>query len=140
MNTATVESTQSNVSVKPVLPALGDFGSGRYSDLMNECFKDAQKVFKITPEKADKLARQIASDYGSAIQNTPVEVKRIKAANKDGKITLAEAAKIKGVTLTNALFALIALQFAGEAGKHGFLFESTGWKPVKALADYFEKL
>lgn len=134
------ESTQSNVSIKPVLPSLGDFGSGRYSALMEETFRDSQVVFKLTPEKADKLSRQIASDYGSAIANTPVEVKRIKAANKDGKITLAEAAKIKGVTLTNALFALIALQFAGEAGKHGFLFQSTGWKVNKALLDYFEKL
>lgn len=136
IETSTVE--KSNPIVK--LPELGEFGNGRYSALMEESFRDAQSVFKLTEKQADKLARMIASDYGSAISNSPVDVKRIKAANKDGKITLAEAAKVKGVTLTNALFALMALQYAGEAGKHGFSFGNTGWKVSKPLADYFEQL
>lgn len=140
MQNATIENVSNTPQIKPVLPELGEFGNGRYSALMEECFKDSQTVFKLTPKQADKLARMIASDYGSAMANSPVDVKRIKAANKDGKITLAEASKVKGVTLTNALYALTALQYCGEAGKHGFSFALTGWKPVKALQDYFESL
>jgi hypothetical protein len=42
--------------------------------------------------------------------------------------------------MTNALFALVALKYAGEAGNNGFLFNSTKWAPVKQLTDYFDIL
>lgn len=141
MNTQTEVKTQ-NPEVKPVvkLPELGDFGMGRYSALMGECFRDAKIVFQLSEEKADKLARQIASDFGAALSSSPVGIGRIKSVNKDGKITLSEAAKIKGVTLTSALYALMGLQYAAEAGKFGFSFGNTQWKVAKHLTEYFEKL
>lgn len=139
----TTENQVANV-VTPKLevktPVIGDFGCGRYTPLMDECFTDAQAIFKLSPEKADKLSRRIASDFGAAMAATPVTVKQIKAANKDGKITLAEAAKVKGITLTNPLFALMAMQYANECGKHGFNRGNTSWKVSKPLVEYFESL
>lgn len=116
-----------------------DFGSGRYSALMLECYNDAKTVFKLDDTKAEKLARQIASDFGAVMASAPVET-RLGKQNKDGKITLSEAAKVKGVTITNALFAMKALRFAGDAGVNGFSFGQTAWKPVKSLAEYLNSL
>lgn len=125
-----------NTEVKLVAP---DFGEGRYSALMEECFNDSMTVFKLEQPKAEKLARQIASDLGAIMASAPVGVKLGKP-NKDNKITISEAAKIKGVTMTWTLFALKALQYAGEAGKHGFSFGQTQWKPTEKFAKYLSEL
>lgn len=134
----TVAATQSTIqseqkSTKP------DFGSGRYSSLMEECWHDSQTVFKLTSEQAEKLARQIASDFGAAIRNAPVTV-GVRATGKDNKLTLGEACKVKGVTGTNALHCLRALHYAAEAGKFGFSYANTGWKTVGTIAEYLANL
>ncbi len=116
-----------------------EFGTGRYSALMEECFRDAQTVFGLSLKPAEKLARQIASDVGAIMASASVSIKLGKI-NKDGKLTIAEASKLKGVTMTNALGALKALHFAAEAGTNGFSFTGTKWKPVAWLQKYLADL
>ena len=120
-------------------PARPNFGEGRYSPLMEECYDDAMLIFKLDSLKAEKLAHAIAREIGDIMAHRPVEVKLGKV-NKDGKLTIAEACKVKGVTMTYPIFALKALFYANEAGKNGFMRNFTDWKPVKSLVDYFEKL
>lgn len=116
-----------------------DFGNGRYSPLMQEVFDDAQVVYHLNPAIAEKLARKIASEIGAIMQDRPVEIKLSKVS-KDGKMTIAEAAKVKGVTQTYPLLALRGLHYAAEAGKNGFSWRDTSWKVSKTLADWFATL
>lgn len=129
-NTAKVVSTETH---KP------EFGNGRYSSLMKEIWRDAQTIFRITSEAAEKLARQVASDIGAAMANAPVNVK-LGRINDNGQLTISEACKMKGVVMTNAIFCLKALQYAGEAGNHGFSFGNTQWKPTEQLQQYLLSL
>lgn len=118
-----------------------DFGRGRYSALMEETFNDARTIFKLTSAQAEKLARQIATELGAIMASASVDVRLGKLPAKgDAKITISEASKIKGVTLTNTLMALKALHFAGEAGKNGFSFALTEWKPVQGLQEFLASL
>lgn len=103
-----------------------DFGNGRYSPLMTESFKSAKTVFGFDDTQAERLARQIGSDFGAAMRDTIASSKIGKALSKDGKVSLSEAAKCK-TTVTNALLAMRALQFASEAGKYGFSYGKTDW-------------
>ena len=116
-----------------------DFGSGRYSPLMLECFKDAKVIFGLPSEKAEKLARQIGSDFGAAIREVQVDGRISKSLSKDGKVTLSEAAKIK-VTQTNALGAMRAMQYANDSTKAGFVRNTTKWQVSEQLKEYFNTL
>lgn len=111
--------------------ARPDFGEGRYSPLMNECFDDLQTVFGLNVTDAEKVSRKIASDFGAHMSAKGVGLDHIKVgkANKDNKVTLREAGQsVKGVTLTWGLFILKGLLFAADAGNHGFLHADTKWK------------
>lgn len=116
-----------------------DFGSGRYSPLAFESFKAAKTVFRLEERKAAKLARQIASDFGAAMRDVQVTARLSKSINSDGKVTLAEASKIKA-TQTDALGAMRALQFASEASKAGFNYGETKWTVSEKLSEYFDTL
>lgn len=126
-------------TAQTVAPSRPDFGSGRYSGLMETVYDDSQVIFRITKEQAEKLARQVASEVGAIMRNAQVDVKTGKAS-KDGKITLSEAAKMKGVSMTFALTSLKALHFAAEAGKNGFLWAKTQWEVSASLREYFDNL
>jgi hypothetical protein len=94
-------------------------------------------------EKADKLARLIASDYGAAIRHqgvTNAGIKRSSAKNGNGKINLNETTKVKGATETYALTCMEALKWAAEAGKHGFVYAHTQWVTSPAIAEYLSSL
>lgn len=137
MSTQTIAS---NVSAQTVESSdKPDFGNGRYSALMQECFDDARRIFKLANDKAEKLARQIASDFGAIMASAPVEV-RLGKLNKDSKLTLSEASKVKNVTLTNTIYALKALHFANEAGKNGFISGRTTWVTSESLTRYLASL
>lgn len=106
------------LEVKP-LDVTATFGDGRYSSLMKECYKDAIRILHVTQDEAVKIAKAIGRDWGAAMASSDLKVK-IGKANKDAKVTLSEAAKMKGVPLTNGIFILRAMQFANEAPNHGF--------------------
>lgn len=115
------------------------FGNGRYSALMQECFQDLQKVFKLEESVAEKVSKVIGSEIGAIMANQHVTIK-LGSVNKDGKLNIAEASKIKGVAITNTLMTLRALQYANEAIKNGFNRNETAWVPIPALADYFDSM
>lgn len=116
-----------------------DFGNGRYSPLMEEVYADAQTVFKVDSAKAEKLARVVANDVGAAMASCPVDV-RLGKLNKDGRLTIAEVAKMKGIVITKSIGVLRALRYTAEAGQYGFSFANTEWQPVSWLAEYLAKL
>lgn len=124
--------------------SIGDFGNGRYSALALECFTGAKTVFGLDAEKADKLARSISTDFGAIMSaNTKLELAGIKVGriSKDGKLTLTEAAsKVKGLTLTDSIHALMALKYASDAGKNGFSYGNTKWQVADLLKNYFNRL
>lgn len=116
--------------------ATGSFGNGRYSQLMSEIFEDSQVLLKLNEEQADKLARAVGRDFGAYMSTVKVEAKVSRSINKDGKVTLSEAAKMKGVTATIALEAMRVIQFMNEAGKFHILSRKTEWK----LSSQFEEM
>lgn len=134
--------TQENTTQEQQQVKVPDFGKGRYSALMRECYKDAQVVFGMTPESAEALARQIGCDYGALMQQTHVAIGDIKFGkpNKDMQVTIREAAaKLKGVTLSDTLYALRALNFALQSISMGFVWGKTKWVVSDSLAEFLKK-
>jgi hypothetical protein len=104
---------------------------------------EAQVVFGLPSDKAEKLARQCASDFGAAMARQTVTARVGKATSKDGKVTLSEAAKAKGVTQTNALRAMQSLGYAADCGKYGFAWKATQFILIGgegSLLEYLESL
>lgn len=134
--TVATPSTTAKPEVKLTKP---DFGQGRYSKLMEETFQDSQIIFGLSPAVADILAREIASEFGKLMAGQKVDIKFGKV-NKDNKVTISEACKLKGFTLTPQMHTLVALNYAGQAGKNGFSFGKTQWVPIEAISDYFADL
>lgn len=133
MSTATLTAT-GNIVVDDI-----DFGNGRYSALMAECYKDAKAIFKLDNKQAESLARKIASDVGAAMAHASIEVK-VGKTNKDGKLTLSEASKIKNLAQTYPILALRAMRYANEAMQHGFNRASTQWQASSNLQEYLNEL
>jgi len=136
----TAKTVETNNAQEAQVIAKPDFGEGRYSPLMEECWKDAQTIFGLESAKAEKLARNIANEFGAWMATKALSLNDVKIGKtgKDGKITLGEAAmKVKGATLTHALLALKALKFANESMANGFVRNETQWMPNASLQDYF---
>lgn len=127
MNTATLETT-TETSTKP------NFGNGRYSAEMQRIYDACQSIFGIPADKAEKIAKQAGSDAGAAFRNVSATMK-IGKAGENGKVTIADASKAKGVTMTNPLAIVRAIQWAGDAGKNECSFGKTKW----ALKDELQK-
>jgi len=129
-NTTTQErENQQQTSTKP------DFGNGRYSLLMSEVYEGLMKLFNIPSKVSEKIARQAGSDFGAAMRTAIVEAK-ISRPTKDAKVTLREGSSLKGISLTNPLSLMRALQWIGEAGKNGVSYGFTNWKLTPPLAEY----
>jgi hypothetical protein len=118
-----------------------EWGAGRYSALAFESFKDAKRLFKLTPEAAERLARQIASDFGAAMRKESDSPKTAisKKRSKDGQVTLKEASKVKTAE-TFALMAMRTMAWMNEAVAYGVIPNETEWVFVKKLQEYFDKL
>jgi len=76
-----------------------DFGSGRYSGVMREAFKDARRYTDLELPRAEQFARDLGSDLGRA--NWSVTTSYGKAG-KDGLTSLKEVSKAK-LTETRAI-------------------------------------
>ena len=115
------------------------FGNGRFSALMSESFKDCKRIFRMDDTHAERIAKQIGSDYGAA-ESSGIITGKLGKANKDMKVTVASSCKVKNVQLTFALTVLYAIQYANEASKYGFVSGTTEWKPndnLTAALDHF---
>lgn len=128
-------------TIKPAITEkyAPNFGAGRYSDLMATLYKQAQKLFGLSEEQAEKFARDAATTHGAAMADARIDAKAGKAS-KDGKVTLSEASKVKGVTSKPCLALMHAIQWVGDAGKHGVSYGGTKWKLDEVLEGYIETL
>ena len=95
-----------------------EFGAGRYSHLMEECYHDAQRVFGIAEDVAFRLAQAICRDYGAAMASGNITGK-IGKISSEQRCTLSEAAKVKNVFATNSLRLMRAMQWANECKANG---------------------
>jgi hypothetical protein len=116
-----------------------NFGQGRYSAEMLRIYVELQEKFDIEPRKAEKIARQAGSDAGAAFRNATATIS-IGKSSKDGKVTIADASKAKGITLTNPLACVRALQWIGDAGNNFVSYGFTKWKLSPELAKWVEEM
>ena len=87
--------------VSPVkINVAAEFGDGRYSNAMRELFHDSQRALGISQPQALKLAKAFGAELGRHNAQSSI---RFGKVNKDGKITLSESAKLKGLTMTYAV-------------------------------------
>jgi hypothetical protein len=114
--TTTEQKTETKQSTKP------DFGQGRFSAQMEIIYDDCQHMFGIEPAKAEKIARMAGSDAGAVFRNATANFTVGKVSGKENKVTIADASKVKGVTVTYPLLIVRAIQWFGEAGKNGIRF------------------
>lgn len=133
---ATLEKSIVELTEAPKMP---DFGKSRYSDEMTRIFTGCVALFGVSPDKAEKIARIAAADAGNALKNARAEIK-VGKANSDGKATISDASKLKGVTLTPALSVVRALQWANDAGKNGVSYSHTKWQFIPVLNEWIEGL
>ncbi len=121
-----------------IVAHVPDFGKGRYMNFQKELYSDAKRMFAVDNLKAEKLAKQIASEVGAYMAKAEVQVKLGKINVKSSTLTISEAAKIKGIVLTNAIFALKAIQYANDAGRNGI--GDVDWTFCEEVADYIKSL
>lgn len=113
--------------------------TGRYAQQQEGLFKQSVKLFGFTPRMAEKFARQAAQDAATAFNNAPANFK-VGKVNDDGKATISDAAKQKGVSLTNALNLVRAIQWIDDAGKNGVSYGNTVWKLKPELQKYADEV
>ena len=138
-DTNTVQTPQTS-TIQETKPKQPEFGSGRYSIAMKEVYQDGIRIFRFSPEVAEKVARQFGSDFGAYMRDSVVETKIGKSINKDGKLTLAEASKVKGCTATNAILIARAIDYCNNALKFGVSVRETKWTLAQELADWIDSL
>ena len=117
-----------------------DFGKGRYSAEMERIYNELQAKFGVEPKKAEKIARQAGTDAGAAFRNVSATIKVGKATGKDKTMTISDASTAKGVTVTNALACVRALQWINEAGKNFVSYGFTGWKFAPELVIWIDEM
>ena len=76
------------------------FGDGRYSSVMRELYQDSQRLLQLSPEQAEKLARNFGVELGRLQMQNKVQFGRV---TKNQQVTIREIASIKGVTMTHTL-------------------------------------
>lgn len=117
-----------------------NFGNGRYSPEMERLYVEMQKLFGIPEKKAEKIARQIGSDFGALMKNSVAEIS-VGKATKDGKASIGETvSKLKGVTVTHPLAIVRAIQWLKDAGKNYVSYGHTQWQLVEPLRVWVEEL
>lgn len=132
-----VENPQTNSA--EVTNGKPDFGQGRYSAEMERIYNACIKLFGIEPKRAERISRQAGSDAGAVFRNSAAEVK-VSKSTKDGKVTIGDASTVKGVTITNALAVVRAIQWINEAGKNFVNYGHTKWKLSVQVQDWIDEM
>jgi hypothetical protein len=141
MSTPTVENaTQSNNQQSNAKQAEISFGNGRYSLAMKELYQDSQRIFKLTSDKAEKVARQFGSDFGAYMRDAEVSVKLGKKVNDNGQLTLGESCKVKGCAETFSIAIARAVAYANEALKHNISVVNTQWHLAEKFVKWIDGL
>ena len=129
-------------TAKPETKPFDDFGSGRYSPLAKEAYQDLQRIFGLSKEVAAVVAKRIASDFGACMAGGFIGLAKTKIGkvNDDMKTTVKEAAtSVKGVSMTNGLIALKAINYCNEASKN-FIAPLSSVKPCEELQAWFDDI
>lgn len=134
MSTQIVENPQ--VQQTEVNP---DFGQGRYSAEMERIYKACMSRFGIESKRAERIARQAGADAGAVFRNSEATI-AVSKSTKDGKITISDASKVKGVTVTNALAVVRAIQWINEAGKNFVNYGHTKWKLSVNVQEWIDEM
>ena len=123
------------------VPAIGNFGNGgKFSDFMASMFKQTQSLFGLSPEVADKIARNCASDLGKAMKNGQCKIK-LGGNMETGKVSIKAAYEaIRAVSVTRNLSVMYAVQYAGDATKNGVNYQETDWKLIPSLVEYVKEI
>ncbi len=140
--TTTTQAPSINTELRDIAEAsvIPNFGGGRYSKFMESVYKDLTKACKLSPFKAEKIARMAAKDAGEASKNNVIGYK-VGKPNPDGKVSVREVADaVKNCAGTNALNIVHALQWAGDAGKHNVSFQLTKWTFTPSLQEWVDNL
>lgn len=135
MSTAnTTENPQvTTANVKP------EFGQGRYSAEMERIYNACIKLFGVEPKRAERVARQAGSDAGAVFRNAAATIS-VSKSTKDGKVSIGDASKVKGVTITNALAVVRAIQWIDEAGKNFVNYGHTKWKLSLSVQEWVDEM
>jgi len=73
---------------------IGEFGNGRYSNVMAELFRDSQRLLGFSPEQAHVTATRLGIDIGR-LSSGSADVTFGKSVNKDGYRTVKEVCSLK---------------------------------------------
>jgi hypothetical protein len=140
MKSDTLISNSANTSSSDTAKSKGpDFGKGRFSGEMERIYLGLIARFELPADKAEKIARQAASDAGEILANVSASFK-VSKVSKDGKVSITDAAKAKGVTVTNALMIARALQWIDDCPQNGVSFGFTKWKLSAPLQAYVDEM
>lgn len=142
MNTATVTPTQSTPAINNNSPKHGEFG-GKYANACNEVYTFLTKQYGLDAAKSHKIAHMFACEHGAAMKNATSEHDfKTGKRSKEGKLTLKEtvSSTAKNVNATAAMEIAHAIQWAGDAGKHGMSFGNTEWSFNDELTKWINEL
>lgn len=115
--------------------------NGKYKQLMTSVYDGCIKLFGIPEDKAEKIARNAAADFGNAISAGNVTAKaRIGSVTSNGGVTLSDTSSVKLTAITHPLSIARAIQWAGDAGKNGLSYKDTVWQLSEALQQYVDNL
>lgn len=88
-------------------PTSPDFGDGRYSSLMREAYRDAQRLTDLPPERCERFARDLGSDWGRAQCKVKATYGKTKS---DGTTTLKDVGSAKIVETRSISLARILVK------------------------------
>lgn len=117
---------------------IPDFGGGRYSPEIERIYRTTIKLFGFEPKMAEYVARQAASDAGAAMAHAKACLLFGKTT-KDGKMTIADASKMKGCTVTNPLAIARAIQWLADSGLNFISYGNTNWHLSQTLQEWVDE-
>lgn len=129
--------TETPATSQPKQAKTIDFGNGKYSPLMRECFQDLQRIFGCSEQVAETVAKDIGREYGALMSNhTTVGVGKVKIGklNADGQFTTVKeaASSIKKVNATPCLQVLQVIAWLNDSP---FGYDGQGEKVRLVIVD-----
>lgn len=99
-NVSTIEEVKSQQSTKEKEP---DFGNGRFSQVMHECWSDCQRLLGFSSKQAERVARALGADAGKLDFKMELGIGKLVGKTHDAKISLRTFSKSVKTTLTNSI-------------------------------------
>ena len=138
----TVTADKAELTSKPQVVVVETEFGGRYGKEQKRLCDESQSLFGFTEAQAIKFAKQVGSDFGKLLKDTEVKIS-VGKPNADKQSTIGEACSRKGVTLTNSLTIVRAIQWIKDAEKNGVSYGFTKWQLTRmseGLDEYIRNL